>query len=159
MTKRKGISLIEVVAALGIAVIVITALVSLSIYTLRTSTQSKQLLASTKQVNTQLEYIRNYRDSKTWSAFLTSMENCTTSKACIISALGGSISVQNVKADSALGASEVYVYFQATDPNSADGSILSSSTTVRVHVIAKWRIGDLIKSTDLYMDFTNWQNK
>lgn len=59
---QEGIGLVETIVALGLGVVVLTALVSLSVFTLRTSTRGKLMLEGSKRANEQLELVRAYRD-------------------------------------------------------------------------------------------------
>lgn len=66
---QSGMGLVEVIAALGVAILVISSLVALSIFTLRNASQSQLLLKATKDVNRQMELLRAFRDtSAVWYA-------------------------------------------------------------------------------------------
>lgn len=161
LKNNKGLGLVEVIAALGISVVVITALVSLALFTMRTSLQSTQLMNSTKVVNEQLELVRTYRDSNTWVDFTAGMEACRSlTKGCKFTSGTTTLpSATTLKTYSELGATELYVYFQAQNPENSGATITSETKVVRVSVYAKWLIGKDAKQTSLYTDYTNWQNK
>ena len=155
---NKGIGLIEVIAALGISVVVITALVSLSLFTMRTSLQSKMLMNSTKSANQQLELVRAYRDSHSWADFILAMRNCDSAPAtvCRIST-SQVITAAAPVADAAFGPTTLDVYFVAS--NLSGGEVGEDDLSVRISVTAKWRVGSALKTTNMYTEFTNWQNK
>ena len=80
---QKGFALVEVIAALGVSALVITALISLSISTLRTSLDSELLLEGTKIANREVELVRAYRDGyesedtpRSWENFISAIQNC-----------------------------------------------------------------------------------
>lgn len=149
---QKGIGLVEVIAALGISVVVITSLLSLTLFSLRTSLQSTLLMEATKAANKQMELLRAFRDSRaSWEEFLD-VKVCTTSPEhpC-------SISPSLTRLDSAYvvdtGGTQITVEMFA-DPDATAGDAL-----IHAKVRAHWRIGGQDKYTYVYTDFTNWQNK
>lgn len=157
---NKGMGLIEVIASLGIATVITTSLVALSIFTLRSSLKSKLLLEGSNVANREMEWIRAYRDTVTWSNFNSAINQCkvtgptdTTIKCHIdysdlsnvIVVLGEVPTLANLKVD------EVSRGFYVLSD--------STSTLIKVMVVAKWRDGAQIKSTTLRSDFTNWQNR
>lgn len=154
---EKGIALVEVIAALGIAVIVITSLVSLSIFTLRSSLRSKLLLEGTKIANRELELVRALRDSSdSWDTFLTTVVPCTISSPCsvIISPLG----VSYVPFTENEGTTEAITrQFTATIPGGGD--LTGTEDTVRISVSVTWSVGGDSKSAFLYTDLTNWRGR
>ena len=169
---KKGISLIEVIVALGITTIVITALLSMTIYSMRASQQTRLMLEATKDSNSMMETIRAFRDTGdvSWSDFIT----CTTTSAtgcsqcqgnntCTIAVkndnTGYNVSAISVPADASISATaDPYVYFSVTDPIS-NATPTTSSTVVRITVTAKWRVGSSVKQTQIYTDLTNWRGK
>jgi Tfp pilus assembly protein PilV len=149
---QAGIGLIEVIVALGIAVVVITALVSLSVFTLRSSLQSKLLLEGTKIANREIELVRAYRDqSLSWAAFINGMDNCFTS--CYMS-LDGLVVNSGVGVENS-GLEQVEHFFRA---ESLSGTIVTASDQeVRIEVTARWNIGGELKQTQIFTDLTNWR--
>lgn len=156
-TNEKGIALVEVIAALGIAVVVITALVSLSIFTLRSALRSKLLLEGTKLANRELELTRALRDSSgTWDGFLTSVAPCTIASPCSmnVSPLGVSYVPFIENADTT---EAITRQFTATVPGGGD--LTGTEDTVRISVSVTWSIGADVKSAYLYTDLTNWRGR
>ena len=73
ITHEKGIGLIETIAAMGVAMIIVTSIVSLSVYTLRASTTSKLMIMGSKYATEELERLRAKRDNtNTWLSFYNS---------------------------------------------------------------------------------------
>ncbi len=162
---QKGIGIIEVVAALGISVIVLTSLVSLSLFTLRSSLKSKLLLEGTKLASRELELIRAYRDASTvWydgsgsTGFLYDVIGCTDlANACHMDyAVGLGVDDSGYTTEG-VGAETVTRYFIATRQ---DGTPLQvTDEVVRIAVVVSWEVGGETKYARLYTDLTNWRNK
>lgn len=144
---QKGIGLVEVIAALGISVIVITSLVSLSLTTLRSSLQSKLLLEATKIANKEVEALRSYRDrSLTWDQFIIDITPCIAAQ-CNMTDLNTVTT----------GAGTI----------NSNGQTLTKSFTltqetedlIKVEVEVLWSVGPQAKNTHIYTYLSNWQNK
>ncbi len=154
-----GIGLVEVIAAVGVAVIVITSLVSLSVFSLRSSLQSKLYLEGTKTANKQIELVRAVRDvTANWSTFITLVTPC--SAACNMTEPTGGMIAPTVSVGSKItgtGLSSVTHFFTATNVNG--GVLVSTDQTVRVRASASWPIGGRTISTNVYTDLTNWRGQ
>ena len=150
---EKGIGLVEVIAALGVAVVVITALVSLAIFTLRSSLQSKLLLEATKQANRELELVRAFRDRNDWATFRSSIDDCYGLNPCSMNNTGTTVnSAENI---TGTGLKTITRYFVASD---VDGSQLSSTDQqARIAVTVYWDVGGEEQTTHVYTDLTNWR--
>lgn len=150
---QKGIGLVEVIAALGISVIVITALVSLSLYTLRSSLQSKLQLEATKLANRELEMLRAFRDQNTWADFRSDLLTYTCeTNACHVENTAGVFSVSSGSADEIIDNQTITRSFMYT-PDSEDPNDI-----VEITVTVTWVVGADTKETNLYTHLTNWQN-
>lgn len=155
----KGIALVEVIAAMGIAVVVITSLVSLSLFTLRSSLASKLQLQGTKMATRESELIRAYRDfsDRTWESFLTDVQSCTGTAICCI-ALNASSIYKGSATSCQEGTGTELVTRTFTVTNLGGGSIDPSTDNVaRFKIKASWTVGGQVKSTYLYTDLTNWR--
>ena len=160
---EKGIGIVEVIAALGISVIVLTALVALSLFTLRSSLHSKLLLEGTKLANREVELVRAHRDAVTeWengtNGFLDDVLPCVdVANACHMNFAAG-LGVDQTGADTAgSGAETITRYFIATR---TDGSPLQAGDEeVRIAVVISWVVGEDTKYSRVYTDLTNWANK
>lgn len=152
-----GIGLVETIVALGVSVVIIVALVSLSLFVLRASLQSKLLLQSSELANEQVQLLKAYRDSEGWTDFISALPGCTSSTRCYISIPGGTFTVAS--GDRVLNPNtpgQLNIGFFATDLDSG-GNVLLTTQQVRISVVASWYLGSDIQSTYLYTDLTNWQ--
>lgn len=148
---NQGMGLVEVIAALGIAVVVITALVSLTIYTLRASLESTLLLEGTKYANREAELLRAYKSSSTvsWSTFVSRVASCTANTSCHMrpdaSGIDNGPAYENQGSNN-----QVSREFYTVDTS-------SSSNISHFVIVSKWRIAGMSKETYLYIDLSNWQ--
>jgi len=151
---RKGIGLLEVIAALGITAVVLTSLVSLSVFVLRSSLRGKLLLEGTKISNREIELVRAYRDQPevSWQAFVGSLSghNCG-SVHCHMSPNGTEILSELVIRDGGTP-QEISYGFLYED-------LLGAGEIIRISVEVSWKDAGVTKSTRIYTDFTNWQQK
>lgn len=158
---EQGIGLVETLIALTVAIIVITSLVSLSVYTLRASNRGKLYLQGSKQANEGLELVRAYRDKQEWSTFISAMTNCDSGAQCHVTVTGSTLNVvpglfRNTQGTSSV-ADDVTWYFTVRHPTS--GAIITTSdTVVRIEVRASWNIGNDPQNAYVYSDLSNWRN-
>jgi len=151
---EKGIALIEVIAALGVTVIVITSLVALSISTMRASLKSKLLLEGTKIANRELELTRAYRDnSVSWTQFITDISSC--SSGCSMKTDGSGITVGSTVEGS--GTEAITRSFTAT--TSGGAQLQTTDSIARISVSVTWAIGGVTTGAYLYTDLTNWRSQ
>lgn len=167
LADEKGIGIIEVIAALGVALIVITALVSLSVYTLRSSTQSKLFLKGSKKANEQMELVRAYRDgSPNWTTFVNDlMSNACDyggggayTAQCYMEYNGAVLSVNHVSAGANCenyNTPEELCWSFAV--SAEDGSVDPDDTVIRIVVETRWKIGAEEKTSYIYSDVSNWR--
>jgi hypothetical protein len=168
---QSGIALVETIAALGLAIVVITSLVSLSIFTLRTSTKGKLLLEASKVASDQVEIVRAYRDdpSRTWAAFITDIGSCNSGSPCYmnadIAAVPPALSVNPGKGDILDSNSNVVsqYWFEVADVVSEPGDNLGvvevTDPVVQIKVTVSWKSGVQDKTTSIYTDISNWRNE
>ncbi len=158
---ESGIALVETIAALGVAVVVITALVSLSISTLRTSLNSKLLLEGSDKANKEIELVRAYRDSViSWDVFINggtgfnAIKNCTPLNPCSMDSIPSVISHETT--ENSGKPDQITRSFTATNPTTG-ADILDTDQIVRISVSVTWTVGDENKGAYLYTDLTNWR--
>lgn len=152
--KNKGFGLVEVILSLGVAMVIVVALVSLSIYTLRSATQSQMLMEGTRMANQELEQVRVLRDrmisTHSWSTFYDAMIACT-SKDCSAADACHIDNSFNLIQTGAQTLGDHTVCFWVSEPDSTAKEALDVITT------ATWSIGGVGKSANNYTRFTNWQ--
>ncbi len=164
---EKGIGLIETIAALGLAIVVITSLVSLSVYTLRSSGRGKLLLRGSKSANEQLELVRAYRDSRSWTEFVTAVNNsnCTNTNDCYMSVDSSYNLVMNsgVFTEEAGTVNELAYSFSVTDPVQEAGdntnTISIADPVLRINIEVTWRVGNDPQSSHIFTDVSNWRSE
>jgi len=74
---EKGQSLVEVIIALGVAVLVILALVRVTIIAIRNARFAKNQALATRYARQAIETIRAYRDENDWNTFAIQCEGGT----------------------------------------------------------------------------------
>lgn len=155
---QNGIGLVEVIAALGITLMTVTALVSMALFTLRSSLNSKLTLEGSKIAARELELVRAYRDrSATWYDFT----NGLISSGCIVNPGTGSCHMDNsvIPPVPVTGAgtdtidSETVTRLFTADIDAADPNIVYVSVTV------SWVVSNTTHQTHLYTYLTNWRNE
>lgn len=147
---EKGTALVEVIAALGIAIIVITSLVSLSISTMRSSLKSKLLLEGSKIADREIELVRAFRDNNTtWEdpGFLSILA-CTSLNPCSMNVDGSGITPNPTTEGS--GTEILTRSFTATD---------NGGGIVRVSVSVTWQVGNDTHGAYVQTDLTNWRGR
>jgi len=162
---QKGIALVEVIAALGVSAIAITALVSLSISTLRTSLNSKLLLEGTKIANREIELVRAFRDGedpdeggpRSWKKFISDVVGCVESNPCYINDSDISVFPGSKYRDEDTP-EEIKWSFVVSDPINND-PVGETDNIVRVSVSVNWTVGDQIKGAYVYTDLSNWRGR
>lgn len=153
---NKGIGLLEVIAALGVATVVITSLVSLSVFTLRSSLKSKLLLEGSKVANREMELVRAARDKDDWRTFLLGTTgagairgiiSCTSPTNAIVCNMNWSTGAINTgSAVTPLGVSRGF--FIRTAP----------TNPVQVTVVTYWKDGTSTKNNTLRTELSNWRD-
>lgn len=161
---EEGIGLVEVIFALGISIVIITSLVSLALFTLRSSLNSKLLLQGSKLANQELEYVRVLRDisvessSVGWAGFIDYIRDCSPPNGyCYVANLGGLNPISSSVRTVSIGSTTVTIYFLASE---TDGDVIGGSDypdVVRISVSASWNIGGQTKSVHNYTDLSNWR--
>lgn len=166
---ESGLGLIETIAALGLAVVVITSLVSLSVFTLRTSNRGKLFLRGTKLANQEVELVRAYRDAQLWTDFVNSMtgascQDTNPNAACSMSIDASknlNVTTGATQVDVG-GLNEITYYFTVSDPISESddvvpGSVDVSDPVLRINVTVEWDLAGETQSTNIYTDVSSWR--
>lgn len=148
---NKGIGLVEVILSLGIAVIVITSLVSLAVFTLRASQQSRYLLEGSKLASEEIELVRTLKDKSTsWSDFQSKISGCIGSgQRCHINSTGTNTSNVHETID---GFMDRYFYVVPV--------VGSNDQIYTITAVVEWRFGaGADKRTVIVSEVSNWRNR
>ena len=153
---QSGIGLVEVIFALGVSIIIVTSLVSLTLFTMRSSLQNKLMLRGTQIVNQELETLRAFRDANSWEDFIDAVDGCHGSSKCYLDK--NSFTVLETEGTEGTGVETVNFFFRAYDPNGGVYDPPSDSdSVVRIYANATWKIGSQQKNVHNYTDLSNWQ--
>lgn len=146
LAQTKGYALIEILLAFGISVIIIVAMVSLAIVTVRAATTNRAYAEAGKVAQSQAERLKLKRDTTTWSGFLSLMQGC--SGLCNINSAGSVASGAAVTVPT--GPSDVHYYFTTSvDPTFKE---------VTYTVVANWYISDVLKTYRIEGLLSDWQS-
>ena len=157
-TNESGIGLIETLLALGVGIIIITAMVSLSIFTLRASLQNKLQISGTQLASQEIELVRALRDSKdTWKDFTDAVDgtvgpDCFNNDCYMANAATPTVSSGKGKIAPDT-AEEVVKSFRITDQSGG------SKTLLRVNVSITWKVGTDQKSAHTYTELSDWRDR
>lgn len=162
---QRGLGLVETLIAVSLAIIVVTALVSLAVFALRNSRQSSYTAQATQIAQNQLELLRAYRDNSTvsWATFtnLTS-GSCTTVLPTTCGAPTGqcyypiTATTGNAPTTGAVGSSSPFTWSINISNVSNPATPI---TVVRAGVVVHWSVGGKSQCVYNYTDFTNWRGK
>jgi hypothetical protein len=154
---EKGIGLIETIMALGLAVVVLTGIVTLTINTLRSATHSRLMLSATTYASEELERLRALRDNNTWQDFISLLTPCNPLGTPIECMIKSDLSVYvDEREILGLGGEVMERYFIVTDV--AGGALDPSDTVLRFSVTVTWFEGAHQRSVHTYTDLSNWRN-
>jgi len=81
MKKESGQSLVEMIVAIGVLVVVIVSLVSITTVSLQNASFSRDQSLATKYAQDGIAKIRSYRDQNTWPVFTADCETVLSSVA------------------------------------------------------------------------------
>ncbi len=172
---KKGQGLVETLIAVAIAIIVVTSLISLAVFALRNSKQASYSSQATQIAETQLEFIRAYRDHPniTWTMFGNSSNSSSllatclnsnasptcanASKFCTFAKSNFSGTTPTVPTTSVNTSTSPFSYFFNLYCTTAPCNV--SSGTVRALVCVSWDVGGRVENIYNYTDFTNWRLK
>lgn len=151
---EKGIGLIETILAMGIAVIILTSMVSLSVFTLHSSLQNKLLLSGTQLADQEIELVRAYRDTNAWETFVADVDgtngvNCFTADCYMDNA--GSLNIRNgINTINSGTPEQIQKSFRLTD---VDGD----KSVIKVAVNVSWKVGSDTKYAHNYTELSDWR--
>ncbi|MEK7595831.1 MAG: hypothetical protein AAB443_04575 [Patescibacteria group bacterium] len=169
MLTEDGQALVEALIAISVAIVVVSALISLSIFSLRNSKESSYTAQATSIAQTQLEYARAYRDhsSVAWSGFVALGQDST---ACLFAPTISSVasgnrcyfglpltSVGPPQLNRPAGSSAPFQYIIGF--SCVAGTCNQTGGTVRASVVVEWTVSGKSYSVYNFTDFTNWRGK
>lgn len=149
----KGQSLVEVIIALAFAMVIIVALVTVTVQSMKNSTFAKNNAQATKFAQEGMEWVREKRDSTTWNDFSSS-----SGSYCINF-------LPDVWTGLNLGFCPSAAYlnkiFQRTLTLATPSDKCNNdSNQVAVTIVVEWESSDTkTHGSTLTSCFTNWQNK
>lgn len=144
---QQGFSILEVVLAVGLAVLILSALVSLGVTATKNSTFSRDQTQATKLARETMERVRAFRDQKGLSALKMQCPQLVTT-FCQISPV-----LTVVQGKETLTGTPFTRYFQqnGTCPAAGGGEIVPITVTV------EWTDGGGKHNAQLQSCFTSWQ--
>ena len=146
--KDKGYALVEVLLAFGVALIVITGMISLGVVTIRATTGNRAYAEAGKLAQRESERLKLLRDTSVdWQAFITAVGSCTS--ACHLQPSGSSYSVGSGLGVSGTGSSAVNYYFTVSDV---------SDTVINYVVTTSWVIGNVNKEYMIEGVLSSWRS-
>lgn len=152
---EQGQSLVELIVAVGLIVTAITALLSLSVISLRGTSFGVSKSRAIKWAGEEIELVRAYRDSLTWSAFASGatsgVSNCG-GPACTLGCHIGS-AVSRVSGAEALG--DGFSRCFVAEP--FDGNPFGSSDKIKITAKVTWADQKGEQEVTLISVFTNWR--
>ena len=161
---EEGQGLVETLLAASVSIIVVTALVALWVFALRNSRQSTYIAQATQIAQAQLEYARSYRDSNTWSQFLTAFYNnntstCLTASHCYFDMLTSGLFTTGA-AGTNVSPFTYYIISSCPSPSPATCSDTSyNDDVIRITAIVSWSLGGKTERVYNTTDFTNWRGR
>lgn len=144
---ERGFSILEVILAVGLAVLILSALVSLGVTATKNSTFSRDQTQATKYARETMERVRAFRDQKGLTALKTQCPALVTTFCQISPAL------TIVQGKETLTGTPFTRYFQriGTCPAAGGGEIIPITVTT------EWSDGGGKHNAELQSCFTSWQ--
>lgn len=147
----KGYALIEILLAFGIATIIIVAMVSLAVVTVRAATTTKAYAEAGKVAQSQAERLKLLRDTSPWSTFWTDLVVPCKDQLCHFDPIS-KILVKGTSGSVGTAPAEVSFSF-TTDYDSANVREFSYS------VVTTWNISDVAKTYTIEGLLSDWQSR
>jgi type II secretory pathway pseudopilin PulG len=167
--KERGFGLVEVMLAFGVSVIIITALVSLATFVLKSATTSSRMMQGTRLVNREIETIRAVRDlyktdeNLSWIDFYNAVNSLSTpcraiSGTSVCPANSCHVELDNESMGYILPNSEdfddISVCFGSRIVESSPG--VTDPSKIDIIAIATWTIGEQQKYVHNYTRLADW---
>ncbi len=165
---QRGQGLVETLIAVAVAIIVVTALISLAVFALRNSRQSSYTSQATQISSNQLELLRSYRDlpATTWSIFTGLIASCDGTLPASCSATipigdkcffpSGSTTPTTASSTANIATLPFSYYFVLSCTSAPCNS---TGGTVRASVYVTWTVGGKTECIYNNTEYTNWRQK
>ncbi|MBI4091267.1 hypothetical protein HY419_00780 [candidate division WWE3 bacterium] len=153
LKSKSGQGLVETLLAVTVAVIIITALISLAVVALRNSRQATYTAQATRIAQSQIEYARAFRDISDWATFDQVLTGCPLSTPCHFLDVSGYTSGVKVVAPFS------YKIYFICDPTMTCDATNVDSHIIRAKAEVTWSLGGRSQTIYTDTDFTNWRLK
>lgn len=155
---QRGQSMLELIIALAVSVIIITAVVVAASNSVRNSTYSKNNAASTRYAQEGMEWLRSQRD-QSWTTFSGKASAGSGTDWCIQTlswpGINGVCSSSQTIANTSYLRQVNLKLKDYAPPGAPDGI----NDTVEATLTVKWTEGTLSHDITLTTQFTNWKTK
>lgn len=142
----KGFALLEILLAFGISIIIVTAMVSLAVSTVRAATTNNAYSEAGKLAQRQAERLKLKRDTTGWSDFLLLLQNCSGTPCYIDSGL----TIQSGNKVEGTGPTAVTYSFRT-------GSVVAGTKEFTYTVTTSWNISNKAKTYIIEGLLSDWQ--
>lgn len=149
---HKGQSLVEVIIALAFAMVIIVALVTVTVQSMRNSTFAKNNAQATKLAQEGLEWIRSQRDQMAWDDFNDNL----SSNLCLNNLTTNLEDIDITNTCSSCGSTLNNIYKRCADFSVGIGNCGSNKGVI---VSVTWTDSAGNHSSVQTSCFSNWQNK
>lgn len=143
-TNQTGQTLIEALLAIAVAIIVVVGLVGMAVVSMRSANYSKNQAEAVRLARSQLELLRNMRDTS-WSDFSLNLtgNSCGTTGCCVTTVI------------------TTYSPAACTVNNTFDVKFTSSPVIivdeVTINTVVTFSEGAVVRTVPLTETFTNWR--
>lgn len=160
---QSGLGLVEVLLAFGISIIIITAIVSLSTFVLRTSSSSSRMMQGTRLMSRELEIVRATRDKYvnqaglSWETFMNEISPCKAiNNGTVCGSLACTINIQTLEVTHTVGVSDNITYCFGSRPVVVGGQ--TATDKVDIISVATWTVGGQRKYVHGYTRLAKWED-
>lgn len=144
----RGYALIEILLAFGISTVVMVAMVSLAVVTVRAATTNRAYAEAGKVAQSQAERLKLKRDITPWSTFLPLMRSCS-GRHCYVDSAGAVHT--GLDAFAGTGPATVTYYFTTT-------VAAADSKEFTYTVVATWNISTIVKTYKIEGLLSDWKS-
>jgi|GEM_PF-4832399 Tfp pilus assembly protein PilV len=142
----KGYALVEILLAFGLSTVVVLAMVSLAVSTIRAGTTNRAYAEAGKMAQSQAERLKLLHDTTAWPQFLASMTACTSGHPCYIDR---DLTIYTGTNSISMGYFSITYFFTTT------AAATAQEFTYRVET--SWAIADVPKTYRIEGLVSNWR--